>query len=535
MKKLTFFKLLLVGFAIFSLFDCKKTEDDTSSTSTDTAATTGDTGTAYSRSNTPADTKVATPATLNSKASASANIIGTATKAPSRNVAGKGESDAEALKMSQMTVKQMKSALKQAERNMMFVDAAIADGSLVLADDETAGCLDPGVVKFTFTKDMLLAMEAEMKEYGLTDAEVATELTDMEGIVGTEMSGPAIHYYKTTVMGAPGKAILIGDFGGEGDAGAEGAEGDPAAGDPGAGGPPAAATVSCANGTVDKPVETILFSDDFSKVIYKGVYDFGTDKMMVKATYDKAARVSTYEEKGAFTYTDENGATVKDKFTTKGKFKECSAETTTKCVDFKAYIDMAAGTFKFKYDVRGRADDTGGFAKAKQVFDDGNFKGSVFMKEYWNAEGTLTGLYFYDGGQLGQAGEKDCFAKPDPCTAADWVSIIALTGTSEFETGAGSADGESEFAYAYSATFTDVAADNGEYALFETGATDLRPELQMGMVIVEAGKVIVNDLFMPPASSGAVYDLHKLEAMDATTGAPTFTATAKGTATVTFQ
>jgi len=508
MKKGILYTALLVGFAALSVTGCKKKSttpaaaDATAATTTTTTETTTATG-AYLKTNVPSQLKVATPSTLNKAATTAAKMMGAPASPNFGAAATKTENDAEGLKQAQETTDAMKQVMKQVEMNMMFVDAAIQDGSIKLATDSTTGCQGAGVVKFKFTQAMFDAMKAEMAGYGLTDAEVATELTDMKAMIGKEMTGPPIHYYNATVLGAAGKGIQVGDMPAEG----------------------APVTVSgCTNGMMDAPTEIISWSDDKKKVTYKAVFAMGaTDKMQVMATYDGTTKISSFEEKGNISFPDENGVTQKGSFAQKGKFRECGAAKDN-CVDFKVYTEVAQSGFKFKYDVRGRADNKGGFAKGKQFFTFNGLKDAMWMKEYFGADKKLTGLYFADN-----VSGKDCFKNDKLCT---WNSVIAPTGDSIYEASAEDTTPGNK-AFVFTLTKTLATTDDGEYMLIDAGTTDKSPQATRGQIVIENREVIVSDVFIPPATSGVKYDLYKQTGFDEKKGIPTFGAKFD-TVTVTF-
>lgn len=510
------FKLMFIGLVSASLFvaGCSKNEETTTDSGTTTAAATAggstsaasyDTATAYTPTNTPSSTKVSVPDTLSSSSSSTART--TSRMSQLRTVAdkgadaeAKGENDAMSLSISQSVVGAMKRTSSQADMSMIFLDAAIAGGTVKLADSATTGCQEPGEVKFIMTAEMAKAiMERSSKDYGMSEEDVAQDMAWVKEMIGKEQSGPAIHYYSDTVMGVAGKVLAVGqDTRSE-----DGSTGSVSA---------------CDSGKIDKPSELIKWSDDKTKLDYKGF--FPNDKgeiTTVTMTYDDTNKISAFEMKGK----GDDG----NRFTFGGKFRECNATAGNNCVDFKVFAKFMDAQGSGQIKTQGRADNDGGFAKGKLAFQEtGGNTFNAWMKEYFDGSGTLTGLKFANDTSA------DCFTNDAACT---WVTAKGSNNNDSYEGGAEDTNPDGKkMTLTYGKTFPASTADDGEYAIVPTGTT-ISVESVVGFIGVENGAILEYDFFMPP-SNGDTGDLYKVNSYDESTGEATFSAQVT-TVTVTLQ
>ncbi len=489
MKLKQLISLPIVAVAIFSLVACKKSDNG----SLATAATDSTTSTStYTAQNVPSKSKVATPDTLNSTtssrvASVSGNQAGNLShvqrvaNTASKNASGMGENDAMGLMFAKIVVQKMKRVIQNVDLNMMFVDASITDGSLTQGSSAAVGCLEAGVVKFKITEGMVKKMTEGMQEFGMTEAEATAELVELQGMIGTEISGPPIHYFANALNGVAGKAVKIGQMSEDG-----------------------TSTSSCASGTVDTPSETIKWSDDKNFLDYKAKMDFGTEKMSVVATYDGVNAISAFEEKYA--------STTFGSGTFKAKFRECEG-TTTNCVDFNVFLDQNDSSGQFKMKIEGRTDNEGGFSTGKMSMTMAGVTSEFYMKEYWDGNGTLSALAFSDDGST-------------------WHSVAGMEPAADnaYESGAqDTTPGGATLTFAYSTTLTTDA----DYLVFEGGETELKPEEAIGFIAVNGGAIIIQDFFIPP-SNGAQGDIYEITGFNTATGEQTISTTKASTVTVTF-
>jgi len=402
------FTNLLIFLAIISLvfLGCAK-KDSSSSSSSSTTSTTSTSTSTYTRSNSPAKSSVAIPSSLSASGSAS-----------SRTAYAAASGTAMFYEMLKSVVAMMKGTISSADLNLMLIDTRIADGYTA-----SSTCYEQGTYTITFSQGMYNSLVAMEKEFGGTEGESGSMSSSFKQYIGKTISPPVAYKYEDISAGGYNHQISVGD------------------------------SCSALNETfrwnTAKTKLSSQFGDSFGGETFKGTF-----------TYDDTNKISTFQ------------AELSGSFAMKMyiSLKTCSGSSsngmTGDCVVFEfkeSYSDATNGTSLMS--AVGKADDSGGYAKAKMSFTSSGTNYEFGYKEFWQGNGTVDAIM-------------SCSSNCDSA-GATWTTD-GTTNTTYDESG-GYDSGTTTVAV------SGVSAD-GSYLLIETGKTpSSNPEAVLGYGEIRSG------------------------------------------------
>tara|TARA_B100000809_G_scaffold214503_1_gene219310 strand:- start:19 stop:1332 length:1314 start_codon:yes stop_codon:yes gene_type:complete len=393
--------LPLIGIISFVFLGCSKSSDSSTSSTTSTSTST------YTRSNTPAKSSVAIPSSLSASGSAS-----------SRTAYAAASGTAMFYEMLKGVVAMMKGTISSADLNLMLIDTRIADGYTA-----SSTCYEQGTYTITFSQGMYNSLVAMEKEFGGTEGESGSMSSSFKQYIGTSISPPVAYKYEDISAGGYNHQISVGE------------------------------SCSALNETfrwnTAKTKLSSQFGDSFGGETFKGTF-----------TYDDTNKVSTFQ------------AELSGDFAMKMyiSLKTCSDSSSTgmtgDCVVFEfkeSYSDATNGTQLMS--AVGKADDTGGYAKAKISFTSSGTNYEFGYKEFWQGNGTVDAIM-------------SCSSNCDSA-GATWTTD-GTTNDNYDESGG------------YDSGTTTVAVSGvtaeGSYLLIETGKTpSSNPEAVLGYGEIRSG------------------------------------------------